>query len=97
MNLQQRPPLIDSAPCYMAQNTTTTPADGAKNPAAEIFDDTTAAAYVGGIQARAIRDWRTKRGLPFLRLTNKICRIRKMDLDRWLSQHRVAMTKGASV
>jgi len=60
----------------------------------EIFDDEQAAAYVGGIKARAIRDWRTKRGLPFIRITAKVCRIRRADLDRWLAQHRVATMKG---
>ncbi|HSY20108.1 MAG TPA: hypothetical protein VK815_17310 [Candidatus Acidoferrales bacterium] len=33
----------------------------------EIFDDEQAAAYVGGIKARAVRDWRTRRGLVFIR------------------------------
>ena len=66
------------------------------NNTVEIFDDEQAAAYVGGIKARAVRDWRTRRGLPFLRLTAKTCRIRKSDLDKWLAQHRVAtMTGGA--
>ena len=78
------------------QNVTIPPADGGKNPTAEIFDDTTAAAYIGGIKARAVRDWRTKRGLPYLRLTAKVCRIRRTDLDKWLAQHRVAITKGAA-
>jgi len=64
--------------------------------AAEILDDAQAALYVGGISARAIRDWRTRRGLPFLRLTAKVCRIRKADLDKWLAQHRVAMMTGGA-
>ena len=63
--------------------------------AAAIFDDAQAAEYVGGISARAIREWRVRRGLPYLRLTAKVVRIRKTDLDRWLSQHRVAVMKGA--
>jgi hypothetical protein len=62
----------------------------------EIFDDEQAALYVGGISARAIRDWRTRRGLPFLRLTAKVCRIRRADLDHWLAQHRVAMMTGGA-
>jgi hypothetical protein len=62
----------------------------------EIFDDSSAAAYVGGIKARAIRDWRTRRGLPFIRITAKVCRIRKTDLDKWLSRHAVAVTRGVS-
>ena len=76
------------------QNAIIPPADGGKNPAAEIFTDETAANYVGGVKARAIRDWRTKRGLPYLRLTAKVCRIRRADLDKWLAQHRVATLKG---
>ena len=65
------------------------------NASAEIFDDAQAAQYVGGIHARAIRDWRTRRGLPFLRLTAKTIRIRKSDLDSWLNRQRTAITRGA--
>lgn len=66
------------------------------NNTVEIFDDEQAACYVGGVKARAIRDWRTRRGLPYLRLTAKVCRIRKSDLDKWLAQHRVATMKGGA-
>jgi hypothetical protein len=62
--------------------------------AAAIFDDAQAAEYIGGIKARAVRDWRTRRGLPYIRITAKVCRIRRADLDRWLAQHRVATMKG---
>jgi len=57
----------------------------------DIFDDESAAAYIGGITARTIRSWRTYRGLPFIRITNKVIRIRRADLDEWLARHRVAM------
>ena len=57
----------------------------------DIFDDESAAAYIGGITARTIRSWRTHRGLPFIRITNKVIRIRRADLDEWLARHRVAM------
>jgi excisionase family DNA binding protein len=77
-------------------NATILPAGDEKNPAPEIFTDETAAAYIGGIKARAVRDWRTKRGLPFIRVTAKVCRIRKTDLDKWLASCRVAITKGAA-
>jgi hypothetical protein len=33
------------------------------------------------------------RGLPFLRPTAKTILIRKSDLDRWLSQYLVAITR----
>jgi excisionase family DNA binding protein len=57
----------------------------------EIFDDDSAAVYIGGITARTIRNWRSHRGLPFIRITNKVIRIRRADLDEWLAQYRVAM------
>ena len=78
------------------QNALTLPAVGGQNPLAEIFTDETAAAYIGGIKARAVRDWRTERGLPFIRVTSKVCRIRRADLDKWLAQHRVATMKGSA-
>ena len=58
---------------------------------AEIFDDASAAAYIGGIKARTIRNWRTHRGLPFIRITARTIRIRRADLDEWLARRRVAM------
>jgi hypothetical protein len=61
----------------------------------DILDDVLAANYVGGIQPRAIRDWRTNRGLPFIRITPKVVRIRRADLDKWLARHSVAITRGA--
>lgn len=59
----------------------------------EIFDDTAAAAYIGGITARTIREWRSRRGLPFIRITAKVSRIRRSDLDRWLAGHQTAITR----
>jgi len=78
------------------QNTPLSPAAGGQNPPAEIFTDETAATYIGDVTPRAVRAWRTGRGLPFLKITNKVIRIRKADLDRWLSSCRVAITKGAA-
>ena len=56
-----------------------------------LFDDDGAAEYVGGVTPRAVRDWRNKRGLPFLRITAKVVRIRRSDLDDWLASHRRAI------
>jgi excisionase family DNA binding protein len=63
---------------------------------AELFDDAQAAAYVGGITSRCIRDWRTRRGLPFVRLTAKVIRIRRADLDKWIARHQVAISRGGA-
>ncbi len=56
-----------------------------------LLDDDGAAEYVGGVKPRAIREWRNKRGLPFLRLTAKVIRIKRSDLDEWLASHRRAI------
>jgi len=72
------------------------PAAGGQNPPAELFTDATAADYIGNVQSRAVRSWRATSGLPFLKITNKVIRIRRADLDRWLQQHRVAMMKGGA-
>ena len=56
----------------------------------ELLDDNAAAEYIG-VEPRTIRSWRTHRGLPFIRITGKVIRIRRADLDEWLTRHRVAM------
>ena len=58
----------------------------------EVFDDRQAGAYLGGtepLDPRLLRLWRRKRGLPHIKLTAKVIRYRKSDLDGWLAQHRV--------
>jgi excisionase family DNA binding protein len=52
------------------------------------------AAVLLGVESRTIRAWRTRRGLPYIRITSRVIRIRKADLDRWLAQHLVAITRG---
>jgi excisionase family DNA binding protein len=58
----------------------------------ELFDEDSAAAYIGGIKVRTIRAWRANRGLPFIRITAKTIRIRRADLDDWLARHCVAIS-----
>jgi hypothetical protein len=57
--------------------------------ATEVFNDSQAGAYLGGVAPRLLRLWRRTRGLPHLKLTAKVIRYRKSDLDGWLAQHRV--------
>lgn len=59
----------------------------------ELLDDAQAAVYIGGITPRAVRDWRFRRGLPFIRITAKVHRIRRADLDSWLDRNKVAITR----
>jgi hypothetical protein len=66
----------------------------ATNQNAEILTDETAAAYIGGIEPRTVRQWRMSMGLPFVRITSKVIRIRRCDLDKWLARKQVAITRG---
>lgn len=59
-------------------------------PDTTLLTDSQAAAQII-IEPRTMRLWRSKRGLPFLKLTGKVARIRQADLDKWLAQHRVAI------
>jgi excisionase family DNA binding protein len=61
--------------------------------AAQILTDETAATLLG-VEARTIREWRVRRGLPFVRITPKVIRIRRPDLDRWLAQHTMSISRG---
>jgi excisionase family DNA binding protein len=63
--------------------------------AGQILTDETAATLLA-VEPRTIRDWRTRRGLPFVRITAKVIRIRRGDLDKWLARHQVAITRGAA-
>ena len=51
------------------------------------------AATLLGITPRTLRLWRHTRGVPHLRLTPRVIRFRKSDLDGWLAKHRVAITR----
>ena len=58
----------------------------------EIFDDKQAAEYIGGVKARAVREWRALRGLPYIKISDKVMRIRKTELDAWLDSHKTVQT-----
>ena len=77
---------------YYSMSTTlnANPAD-----AGQILTDEAAATLLA-VQPRTIREWRTRRGLPFVRITPKVIRIRRADLDKWLARHAVAITRGAA-
>ena len=62
------------------------------NPAPEnsLLDDSQAAAFLQ-IKPRTLRLWRHTRGLPHLKLTTRIIRYRRSDLDGWLARHFVAI------
>lgn len=55
----------------------------------ELLTDLQAASLLS-VEPRTLRLWRNTRGLPFLRITTKVIRYRRTDLDAWLNRHAVA-------
>ena len=49
------------------------------------------AANLLSVEPRTLRLWRTTRGLPHLKITGKVIRYRRADLDGWLDRCRVQM------
>jgi len=43
-----------------------------------------------GVLPRTLRLWRNTRGLPHIRLTSKVIRYRRPDIDGWIAKHYVA-------
>ena len=58
--------------------------------AADLLTDTQAAAILA-IEPRTLRLWRQTRALPHIRLTAKVIRYRRADLDSWLDRRRVVI------
>ena len=52
----------------------------------ELLDEIQAAKFFG-VKARTLRQWRRTRALPFLKLTRKVVRFRRADLENWASRH----------
>lgn len=62
----------------------------ANNAGAELLTDIQAAAFLA-VEPRTLRLWRATRGLPYIRITSKVIRYRKVDLDEFLARRRVAV------
>jgi hypothetical protein len=58
--------------------------------ASSLLDDAGVAALFI-VKPRTVRLWRETRGLPFIRITKKIIRYRREDVDAWAAGHRVAL------
>lgn len=63
-----------------------------RREASELWTDEVCAEYLS-VEPRTLRLWRNTRGLPFYRITSKIIRYRRLDVDGWLDRRRCA-TKG---
>jgi excisionase family DNA binding protein len=60
------------------------------NQAGDLLTDSQAAALLS-VETRTLRLWRHTRGLPHIRLTSKVIRYRRADVDAWLDRHAVAI------
>lgn len=54
---------------------------------ADLLSEPQAAEYLHQ-QPRTVRLWRAKRGLPHLKVTNKVVLYRRAELDLWLNRFR---------
>jgi len=59
-------------------------------PAGEILTDEQCCAMLS-VQPRTLRLWRRTRGLPHVKITSRIIRYRKSDVDAWLDSHSTAI------
>lgn len=57
----------------------------------ELLTDEQAAAFLS-VEPRTLRLWRQTRALPFCRLTPKVIRYRRADLDAWLDRSRTVIS-----
>ncbi|MGD1086072.1 MAG: helix-turn-helix domain-containing protein [Verrucomicrobiota bacterium] len=57
---------------------------------AELWTEEKAASFLA-VKPRTVRLWRQTRGLPHIRITSKVIRYRKSDIDDWLERRRVAI------
>jgi predicted DNA-binding transcriptional regulator AlpA len=56
----------------------------------DVLDDKQVSALLN-TNPRTLRLWRHTRGLPFVRITSKVIRYRRADIDDWLARRRVAI------
>jgi len=66
-----------------------TPTPATKTAAGLLTDQQLAAELA--IEPRTLRLWRNTRGLPHLKLTSRVVRYRRADVDGWLARHLVAI------
>lgn len=62
----------------------------AQNDSGEILNDEQCCALLR-IKPRTLRLWRQRRGLPHFKVTSKVVRYSRADVQTWLEQRRVAM------
>jgi predicted DNA-binding transcriptional regulator AlpA len=56
----------------------------------ELLNDEQAAALLG-VEPRTLRLWRNTRALPHIRITPKVIRYRRTDINAWLDRSRTVI------
>jgi hypothetical protein len=56
----------------------------------EVFDDAACAKYLH-TKSRTLRLWRRTRGLPHVKITSRVIRYRKADIDEWMRRQTVSL------
>ena len=57
----------------------------------ELMNDRELAVYLK-VKQRTVRQWRAHHQLPFIRVTAKCVRFRKVDVDEWLERNRTVIS-----
>jgi hypothetical protein len=65
--------------------------NAAAKPAAELLTDAQAAEILT-VEPRTLRLWRNTRQLPFLKITSRVIRYRRADLEAWLNRTRTVIS-----
>jgi excisionase family DNA binding protein len=61
----------------------------------ELWTEAQVAAFLA-VKPRTVRLWRMTRSLPHIRITQKVIRFRKADIDAWLERQRMVYPPVAS-
>lgn len=80
--LNRQPPVVAPPPAL--------PPELTPRPIGDLLDDAQAAAFLS-ITSRTLRLWRQTQGLPHFKITAKIIRYRRSDLDAWVNRRRTAV------
>jgi excisionase family DNA binding protein len=57
----------------------------------EYLTDTDLATLLA-VKERTLRLWRNTRSLPFIRVSSRVIRYRRADIDQWMARRRVAIS-----
>ena len=63
----------------------------AVEPNTELLTDAQAAEFLS-VESRTLREWRHTRQLPHIRISSRVIRYRKTDLDAWLARRFVTIS-----